>query len=636
MSTPGSVRSGDAATYSPPAPSGDPSSPAHARRTRKRLVRWEGIIPLTLVLVALYVGWTLFGGRIVRATLVDAGTDALGAQLDIGDVEIGLLSATLTMREIALADPFDVNRNLFEIGHIVVELEPEPLLERKIIVRRLSVGDVRTGTRRETPARVVGGGGFAPRALAEVRRFAGQFNVPVLSLTPFDTLKAIALDPTQLKAVQAAIVVGNSADSMKAAADAGFAALRLQETVDSSAALITRLQGTNIRTLGLDGARSALADLRAASSRIDSTRRRVDALIAETRRGVDTLQAQLAAIDVARREDYAFARGLLKLPSFEAPDIGASLFGKVTIDRFQQAVYWATLAREHAPPGLLPRETQGPERLRRSGTTVQFVVPEDNPRFLIRRVDLNVAIGEGAARGAYALAATDITSQPAIVGRPTLFAARRTATGSDVDSVRITGSMDHLGDTPREIVNVQAAGVRLPTLAIPVLPYTMDPGRGSSELRFALEGDRISGRWAVKSSNLAWRQDSSRVRALNPVESVVARALTGIGSLDLTADISGTIAAPRLAVRSNLDRQVADRLRSVIGEEVAAMQVRIRTQVDAYVDERAAPVRARIADLRAEGERRIADARARLDEEKRKLEDRIRSLGTVGLPGIGE
>jgi hypothetical protein len=185
-------------------------------------------------------------------------------------------------------------------------------------------------------------------------------------------------------------------------------------------------------------------------------------------------------------------------------------------------------------------------------------------------------------------------------------------------------------------VNLEAAGVRLPILDLPVLPYRMDPGRGTSELRFQLDGDRISGRWTVKSANMAWKTDSTRARSLNSVEAIVARALTGIRELDLTADVSGTIAAPKLAVRSNLDRQVADRLRAVIGEEVAAMQTKVRAQVDAYVEEQAAPVRARIAELRAESDRRVADARTRLDEEKRRLEERIRTLGgNLPIPGIG-
>jgi hypothetical protein len=195
--------------------------------------------------------------------------------------------------------------------------------------------------------------------------------------------------------------------------------------------------------------------------------------------------------------------------------------------------------------------------------------------------------------------------------------------------------MDHVGANPKETLAAAAAGISLPKLPVPSLPYLMDPGRGSSELRFVLEGDKLSGRWSVRSNNLTWVKDSSRARTLNKVEELVARVLTGIPSLELTADVSGSLAAPRLAVKSNLDRQVGDRLRAVVGQEVAAAQAKVRAQVDRLVDEKSAPVKAKINAVRAEGEQRVADARARLDEEKRKLEERVKSLsGSIGLPRL--
>jgi ElaB/YqjD/DUF883 family membrane-anchored ribosome-binding protein len=155
-------------------------------------------------------------------------------------------------------------------------------------------------------------------------------------------------------------------------------------------------------------------------------------------------------------------------------------------------------------------------------------------------------------------------------------------------------------------------------------------------MRFVLDGDRLSGRWSVKSRNVTWIADSSRARTLNTLESLVARALTGIRELDLTADIGGTIAAPTLSVRSNLDRQVADRVKAVVGEEVAAAQARVRAHVDRLVEEKSAPVREKIATVRSESEQRLADARTRLDDEKRKLDERLKALsgGLVGLPRL--
>lgn len=633
MSTAGSVRSGDRTQYGPPSTGGDSLAPASGR---VRVFRWRGIIPLVLALSLAFAGWMMFGERVLRGTLSEAGSKAFGAQLDIAGVKVRAFASTVELRGIALADPFDRNRNLLEAGALRLELEPAPLLEKKIVVKRLTIADVRTGTRRTSPARTVSSGGFASRAMAEVQRFARQFNVPLLSLTNIGELRDVVLDPTKLKGVQSALALARDADSVKAALEDAYASLRIQETLDSSAALVTRLHGASVRTLGIDGTRRAIADVRAAAARVDAAKARVEQLVADGRRGVDALHAGARGIDVARREDYAFARSLLRLPSFEGPEIGPALFGKVTIDRFQQALYWSSLAREYAPPGLLPRETDGPKRMRLAGTTVHFATPRSYPRFLLKRADVNVVVSEGVSAGTYAFAASDVTTDPAIVGKPTLFVLRRRSRdpGGTVDSMRATGSLDHLGARPRELVNVQAVGVKLPPLPIPSLPYSMDPGRGTSELRFALDGEQLSGRWIVRSTSLTWKTDSARSRPLNTVETLVARVLTGVSQLDLVAEISGTIQAPKLAIRSNLDRQIAEQLRSVAGEEIAAAEARVRAQVDRFVDEKSAPAKARIAELRTETERRVAEARSKLEDEKQRLEERLKALGGGLVPRL--
>jgi uncharacterized protein (TIGR03545 family) len=632
MSTAGSVHSGTAPAYTP----GTEGTGNGEQRKRNSLFRWRGIIPLALLLAMVVVGWMLFGDVVASATLSEAGSKALGAQLDIGSARIRTFAPSIELRDVALADPFDRTRNLVEAGSLLLELEPRPLLEKKVVVRRLRVSNVRTDTRRATPARVVPGGGFALRARTEVQRFVSQFSVPMLSLKNLGALKEIALDPSKLRAVQAATALARQADSTRAGLARAYGNLRLQETLDSSGALLTRLQGSNLRTFGVEGARRAVADVRVAMARVDSARGRVDGLLALTRRGIDSLQTGVAGIEQARRDDYRSARDLLQLPTFEGPDMGAALFGKVTIDRFQQAMYWATLARGYMPPGLLPRESDGPERARMAGSTIHFASAESFPRFLLRRANMDITVTEGRHAGRYAFAASNVTSDPAVVGQPMVFALRRAAREGEMDSLRASGSLDHTGDRRREVFNVQTAGIALPILPIPSLPYRLDPGLGSSEMRFVLDGDRITGRWAVRSNKLAWHSDSARARSLNATEMLVARVLTGIGELDLVADIGGTLHAPTLAVRSNLGRQISERLKTVLGEEIAAAERRVRAQVDRFVDEKSAPAKERVAEVRAEGERRVSEARTRLEAERRKLEERLRGLsgGLLNVPRL--
>src|SRR5439155_8670674 len=106
-----------------------------------------------------------------------------------------------------------------------------------------------------------------------------------------------------------------------------------------------RLRGATPRSLGLNGGRTALADLRRFSARVDSTKRAVDALQRSARVGLDTIAEHARALDDARREDYDLARSLLKLPSFNAPDIGPGLLGNVTIEAVEKAMVWVNLGR---------------------------------------------------------------------------------------------------------------------------------------------------------------------------------------------------------------------------------------------------------------------------------------------------
>ncbi|HEV8237550.1 MAG TPA: hypothetical protein VGP84_23220, partial [Gemmatimonadaceae bacterium] len=331
MSTAGSVRSAVASPYGPPAAgSGTPPNASHATRNRVAFFRWRGIIPLALGLALVAALWSFFGERTLRSTMEEAGTKALGTELDVADLKIRLAQSAVELGGIAIADPFDARRNLVEVKELFVELEPAPLLEKKLVVSRLTISGVRTGRTRTTPARPVAAGGFAPAALRQMQQWAKQFDVPLLSLTPIDTIKSIVLDPAQLASVKAALALAQRADSTRATLERSYATLRLQETVDSSRALLTRLQGMNVRTLGIQGARTAVTDVRRTASQVDSARRRVETLATIARVAVDSLEGALRSIDDARKADYAFARRLIRLPSFDAPDIGAALFGKVT------------------------------------------------------------------------------------------------------------------------------------------------------------------------------------------------------------------------------------------------------------------------------------------------------------------
>ena len=633
MSTPGSGRTdlaGPHAAYT--RISGGHPSVEHVPPRRPRLVRWQGIIPLTLLLLLIVASWLLFGDRVVRQTAAEAATKTLGTQVDIGSLEVRERESSIELHALAIADPFDPRRNIIAAERIRIELEPEPLLEKKLIIRRLTVGGVRLGTQRAEPARRIDDRGFAATTLRGIREWAATYRHPVLALTPIDTIRQIVLDPAQLGTVRAATALASRADSIRGALETGWRALDLRTAFDSSEALVKRLAGANPRTLGLDGTRRAVVDIRRVVRQLDETRGRLETLQREARAGVAVLDTGVGALNDARRADYAFARGLLKIPSLEGPDIGGALFGPVTLDRYQQVVYWAELAQRYMPPGLRPRQKEGPERLRAAGATVAFPRARQLPDFHLRAGEIDLALPAGVARGSYVARLSDLTTTPALVGRPTRFSARRDAAGTTVGSLQVSGLMDHKAGRIRDSVSAVGSDIALPGFSLPVLPLRVEPGKGVSRLEVIRNGNRIAARWSMRSSDVRWLTDSVNARALNPLEQLMSRVITGLHELDVTANLTGELRSPTITITSNVDRAIAARVREVAGQEIARAEARARAAVDRIVEERSAPVRARVAELRAESERRVEDARARLAAERQQLQARLDAL-TGGLTG---
>ena len=617
-------------SFTPPAAEGTTAP----RPPRTSIFRWKGIIPFALLVALLGVVWLFFGDMIVEQTTEEASTEFLGAHVELEGVRIDETRAWISLRAFRVADPLDPMRNLFETGAVTIQLDPAPLLEKKLVIRHLTFDDVRFSTARATPAPPAPPDGFAAQTVREVRAWTAQLRKPLLSFTPIDTIRSVVLDPTQLSTVRNALALRADADSLQRGVREGFDELRLRETLDSAQATLRRLEGANLRTLGLDGTRRAIEDIRRTIAEIDAAKRRVETLEGNVRGGVAVLASDVRDLDAARRADYEFARGLLKLPSFEGPDLGNALFGEVSLDRMEQAMYWAAIAEKYMPPGLRPRQDEGPERLRAAGTSVRFPKEREYPTFLLRRGDAGFTVGEGASVNGYTFAIVNLTSAPALVGAPVRFVARQTAGSSGTSRLELAGVLDHTGAVVRDSVRAAAAGVALPSFDLPGLPFRVEPGEGTTTLSFTRAGERVAAQWSMRADQVAWTRDAARANASNQIETLLGRVLEGLTDLEVVATLGGTLSEPTFAVRSNLDRALSERLKAVAGEELARAESKVRAEVDRIVAERVEPVRAHVAQVQAEANQRVEEAKARLDEEKRKLEERMRGLagGVIRLP----
>jgi len=584
-----------------------------------RVFRWRAIGPLLLFTLLGGALWVLFADRIARASAEKIGTAIVGAKVEIQSLHIDLTNGDVTVRGLTVASPHEALKNLLQADELVADIDVLPLLEKKVVIDKLAANGLRFGTPRATDGRVPSdpNASVTGRVMGEARDWAQQFQVPALQLAT-GKIDVATLDPRRLSAIPAAQALTARVDSSRRAWQAGLDSLRVAATVDSATATLARLKTARATDLAaLNDARRAIDQLKQARNRVTTLERGVTSGLAAWRAGV-------AGLDSAKQRDYAFARGLLKLPTLDAPEIGLALFAPSAVAQFQRALYWTQLARARMPPGLLPRADAGPPRRRRAGSSVRFPRERALPGFLLRTAELSFQLDPAAPEPKrYAGRLTGLNSDPAVYGRPTLFEASAPA-------VNAGAMLDHVHATARDTAGATVRGVRLPVLQLPSLPIKLDPGQGTAQLGFSLRGDTIRARWAIHSTHVRWTRDSAAQGSTGA--DLLWRTLSGISDLQVDAGVTGTLGQPRLSIRSNLDEAIAARLRTMLGEQAAAAERRLRAEVDRQVDPAIAPVRARVAALQADVTQRLAQQRGKVDQAQRDLEARVRELTRIRLP----
>jgi uncharacterized protein (TIGR03545 family) len=601
-----------------------------------KIFRWKAIGPLLLLFIILGVLTWIFAEPVARQTTEEASSELLGTQVDVGKLDLIPRQASVELRALQIADPFVLTRNLLEADDIRLKLNPSALAEKKLVIENLTLHGLRFGTARKKPARPPSGNGFAPQVYRSVQQWSKQFDVPLLSLTPIDTIRQLALDPTQLTTIREAQALAGRVDSTRKALGQAFQQLDIRPTVDSARALVERLSATDPKKLGVDGTRQAIQSVQSTLKELDAAKKRLAALEQNARAGVQSLGQGAQLLDQARQKDFAFAKSLLKLPTFSAPEIGSAFFGKVSIERFKQAVYWAELAQKYMPPGLLPRPTSGPSRLRAAGETIEFPKEKEFPRFLLERGQLDFAIGgTSPVQGAYTATVQGLTSTPALYGRPAVITASRRAAASSIGSIDVGAVSNHLTSRTHDSANARLRGVKLPSFDLPGLPLRVDPGTGSSSLTFTMKngGADLLGRWSIGSNKVSWIADTA-ARKVNDLERMVLRVISGLNDLQVVAELGGSISKPKFSVSSNLDKAVASRIQAVMGEEIAKAEKMVRAKVDSLVADKVEPVKRQIASTQAEATGRVQTEKQRLDDVEKQLNAELKRLTRGLAPGI--
>jgi uncharacterized protein (TIGR03545 family) len=465
--------------------------------------------------------------------------------------------------ELQVADPSQPKQNLFEAGHVLLDVETHAALRRKLIVSDGRIDGLRIQTQRDESGALSGEEAEDPDDGSFVDGVTQKGEAWLKSTT--DKLKQDL--ENDLHSVQLA-------RELRERWPREYDELRRRgKRIESEAKQLER----QIKPI-LEKPLEHADEIQPALARADKLRHDVF----ETRRQLTRLKQQLKidqqAAARAKQHDEAYLREKLRLDSLDGQTLNEYLLGSVWGSRVETAVRLIQMTRQNVAgdeeglPTVVPASR---------GLSVIFPGYHSIPDLLVRRLAVNGSGSADATPFTFDAEVFDLTNEPRRHREPTKINV--TAQGA----VRLTAQavLDRRKKTPHDHFIVEVPSVPQPRQVLgdeDKLAIELAPGSASVRANIQVIGQQIEGWISVHQDQLKPKPilSPSYAKYLTP-ESLAS--LGDINQLDAQLILTGDVRRPMLRMQSTLGPQLAASLNQAIQVELDRRRQQLTAQGEQMV-----------------------------------------------------
>lgn len=602
-----------------------------------RFIRWPGLLAFVLITGLIAGGTVLFAGKAVEKGIEIAGTQMVGAKVDVNKVSLSLSPLGFSIYRLQVTDPEQPMVNAFDVAEVDFHMDTMELLRLKTVITDMQIKGLQVNTPRKTSGAILRAEA-KPEQAAETDAEEEKGGLPALNEVDvaaiFQREELASLEHINRLKVD----LGQAREQWKSA----LAGMPNDEKINSYSQRISEVSfdrtGNTAEDLKqLEAARKTLKKLRAEikgdMDHVSETRKElllVNKTISSSAREAKTMAGQ----DVSRlREKYSLSpEGL--------GNISGLLFGEKVQLLLQDALVWygklMPIYRRFESSGVEEEDTR-PERF--AGRDIRFPEQRPMPDFLVRKAGVSMDLPVGKITGEI----RNLTSDQSVLGHPLTFNLFSKEM-HDVQDIEITGTFNHVDEAnSRDNIRVVASHISLKELDVlkdDQFPLQMAAAKVNLEGDLELIGENLGAH--VKTDFMETSFAIPFAEKPGAIAEGLAAAIKDVDAFNAEVVISGTIRKHGVSFTSSLD----DVLKDAVGEQVRKAAAELEKNLRAELDQRLKGPRSEL-DKELAGLKKTADdldkLRARLkkvddeaDQRRRELENKAKARTDTGKQKIKE
>ena len=515
------------------------------------MIRWQYVVPRAMV-ICLLGALVYFGSEpALHWTVIQSLQSVTGAKVEVERIGLDWSQGQLAVEQIHVANPNRDMENLFQADQCILDLDLKRLLHKEIVVESAQVNHIQFNTPRtrsgalDETERSSGIGPWLATRLQESASSQVENWLDGLQMRAVDEIESNSQTLQLIKQVEQQWRGRYEQQRQRVAA--------IQRKITTLRQLIKQPSRNPLRDI--ERVQQALKEMESLQNELKFARQELSELDKRFRQDQQSIQ-QAVHKDRKQLQD---AVDYLRLDGRNASEL---LLGAEKAKYVQETMDWVRWFRNSIPD---PERDFYPQRGR--GENVVFAGWNPRPRFHIQTAELSGVGIIGGQRYLVEGTASDLSSQPDLLGEPTRF--QLSAQGPK--SISIDAVLDRRGDQPRDTFDFELPATEFPGRTLgteDTLVLQVSPGQVQTSIHVEILDQTISGKVLVQSSGVRLSLQHLDQRFSDPmlVQGVNGR-LADIDEFEFEISFSGN----QESVSANLSSKLGNQVASAFGD--AANQI---------------------------------------------------------------